>query len=95
MNVRKFAGLGQQTRERAGKTLLGGFFHFPTTLFTYIKKNRPNGRFFLLLNLFVGLALPSVRVELKKLDLALYLLLVLAGKAHVAGSRLELDETIL
>ena len=50
-------------------------------------KNRPSGRFFLLLNFLVDDTLPKGGIELLELDLTLYFLLVLAAPANVVGLR--------
>lgn len=72
-----------------------GFSISPASI--YIRNEKPPFRavFLLFLNLLVDFARSSVGIKLLKLNLTLYLLLVLAGTANVPGGRTQYDEAIL
>jgi len=72
------------------KNRLRTVFPFPGETISVPKRETAlSGGFLLFLNFLVDFAGPSVRVELLKLDLTLYLLLILASTANVSGSRAQ------
>ena len=83
-------------RKHTGNTASRRYFHFPHSLFVlHIRKTALSGGFSLFLHLLEYLVLSGGGVEFLELNLALYLLLVLAREDHVPGRALELYKMVL